>query len=59
MKLTKTLKKTLIAFCILGFAQFASAGVISFDPNPATGDVSDTILVDLIWDGTLPGPGVD
>ncbi len=50
------LKKAAAACCLLGFAQFASAGVISFDPTPSDGHiVGDNILVDLVWNGSGTG----
>ena len=51
MKPTRAMRKALLVCCLLGFAPFASAGVISFVPTPAFGDVGDTISVDLVWTG--------
>ena len=52
MNLMNKLKAALLVCCLLGFAQGASAGVISLVPNPALGDVGDTIFVDMVWEGT-------
>lgn len=52
MKYVTRTGQALAAICLLGFASLASAAIISFDPTPATGDVGDPIVVDLIWDGS-------
>jgi hypothetical protein len=52
MNLINKLKAAVLVCCLLGFAQGASAGVISLVPNPALGDVGDSIFVDMIWEGT-------
>jgi hypothetical protein len=51
MKTLKTITKTLAMLCLVGFTQWASAGLISFDPTPALGNVGDSISVDLVWTG--------
>lgn len=51
MKTLRRLTKTLLALCLAGFTQLASAGLISFNPTPALGNVADPIAVDLLWTG--------
>jgi len=51
MKTLKTLKSALIGLCLLGATQLASAGMLSFNPTPAFGNVGDSIAVDLVWTG--------
>jgi hypothetical protein len=51
MKTLETFRRTLTALCLVGFTQLASAGMISFNPTPALGNVGDTISVDLVWTG--------
>ncbi len=52
MKPTMAFKKAILACCLLGFVQFASAGVIRFVPTPGLGNVGDPIQIDLVWDGS-------
>ena len=51
MKILRKLGKTLAALCLAVSSQWASAGLISFNPTPATGNVGDNILLDLFWTG--------
>jgi hypothetical protein len=51
MKILNTLKKTLSTLCLLGITHVASAGMISWDPTPALGNVDDDIVVNLVWTG--------
>jgi hypothetical protein len=54
MKTLKAMRNMLAGFCLFGITQLASAGMISFDPTPALGNVGDVITVDVVWTG---GPG--
>ena len=51
MKRLTLIKQTLAAACLLGFAQFASSAVISFDRDTTLANVGDMFTVDLVWDG--------
>lgn len=57
MKVLRSMSRVLLASVCLAASQFVAAGVISFEPTPALGDVGDTIFVDLVWDGSQAGPG--
>ncbi|MBT1451299.1 hypothetical protein KJ365_10470 [Glaciecola sp. XM2] len=55
MSLYKKIKTVFAVVALTGFVSFSNATLLTLEPVVTTGDVGDTISIDLVFDGTNGG----